>query len=406
MTLERLIVTIPNSVTYSAPFLENIYDHLPRMSWLLEQLLFFGDSICLGRFDETVWTQEGLEEAAAFQATGPEGKPATRAPEQLVNRFYDIRALLNELCSDGRQSQNDFEVHSAKKNDDHVDVFVSFGKPDITEVLENRVMPCARWESAGELASKDLLLCVRTLAKDLKRSRVLDLQDCWREAPAYDIALKSVDVHLNRVTIKYRVIDRNNGNQDITSGVSDYDRYNIRQAISYFVKDAVLDSYSYANIGSPANVSGQQRLRLKMRADKASLGEILKFQDHVFDGSPSIAHGLMYGQITPAEFEKVYLASDKWRRWVSRIGDDEKLLASYVREISKEHRLSKLPSKTVRFLTVAGLGAGLGAMGAGPIGAAAGLAIGAADSLFLDRCISGWKPSEFIENHMRPMIED
>jgi hypothetical protein len=67
--------------------------------------------------------------------------------------------------------------------------------------------------------------------------------------------------------------------------------------------------------------------------------------------------------------------------------------------------VDKLPSKTIRWLLFSGAGLGLDAMGAGGVGTALGIGLGAVDSFFLDSILKGWKPNQFVEGSLAPFVK-
>ena len=63
--------------------------------------------------------------------------------------------------------------------------------------------------------------------------------------------------------------------------------------------------------------------------------------------------------------------------------------------------MEKLPTKAYRFGFFTGAGLLADIVVPTGFGTAAGVSIGAADSLLIDKLIKGWKPNQFIDGPMR-----
>ena len=68
--------------------------------------------------------------------------------------------------------------------------------------------------------------------------------------------------------------------------------------------------------------------------------------------------------------------------------------------------MDKLPTKGFRWLLFTGLGLGADLFGAGGLGKAIGVGIGAVDTFLLDSTLhKGWRPNQFVESSLIPFVE-
>lgn len=75
----------------------------------------------------------------------------------------------------------------------------------------------------------------------------------------------------------------------------------------------------------------------------------------------------------------------------------EKLVHAYMRDVTAEGRITKLPSKTLRYV----LGSIVGAVS--PV---VGLGLSAVDSLLIEKLLGGWRPSHFIDTRLKPFLSE
>jgi len=76
-------------------------------------------------------------------------------------------------------------------------------------------------------------------------------------------------------------------------------------------------------------------------------------------------------------------------------------LDEYNASITQGTWTKKLPFRAARFAFFTIAGSVLGSV----YGAAAGLAVAAADQFLLDKLYQGWRPHQFINERLRPLLE-
>lgn len=149
-------------------------------------------------------------------------------------------------------------------------------------------------------------------------------------------------------------------------------------------------------ISARINYIVQQRLNNQAELDR--------FQSAVFSGAKSVREAVNTGKVSVAQLLPVIESSHKFKKWLHGRPFDSDLLAEYHREVTAGTIVDKMPGKTSRFLLFTGLGAAIDVVTTGGFATAAGFGLGAFDSLFLDKLIKGWKPNQFIEGKLSPII--
>lgn len=127
------------------------------------------------------------------------------------------------------------------------------------------------------------------------------------------------------------------------------------------------------------------------------------FKEFIFNDAKSLREAVNNKQIDLDELIKVLKNSHKFKKWIIGIDPDQDLIKSYYAEVTKKTVVDKLPGKTARWGIFTGAGLIADAVTTGGIGTAVGLGLGALDSLFLDKLISGWKPNQFIEEEVKKL---
>jgi len=128
------------------------------------------------------------------------------------------------------------------------------------------------------------------------------------------------------------------------------------------------------------------------------------FQEFVFDDSRGVAEAIRRGSCQLADVLAVLPKAAKFKEWLRSEAPQRDVVKAYFCEAITPTWIDKLPSKVVRWFVFTGAGLGLDALGAGGLGAAAAVGIGAVDTFLLDRIIRGWKPTQFVDDHLRKLI--
>jgi hypothetical protein len=124
--------------------------------------------------------------------------------------------------------------------------------------------------------------------------------------------------------------------------------------------------------------------------------EIRELKDIVLPDSPSIREVIDSGGRTFDEFLSLLGKSQRFRDWIQDVNPDEKLVQAYLREVTAEGWISKLPSKTLRYVLASLFNL---------VEPTLGLVLSAADSLLLEKMLGGWRPSHFVEGELKPFLK-
>lgn len=124
----------------------------------------------------------------------------------------------------------------------------------------------------------------------------------------------------------------------------------------------------------------------------ASRGEFIQV---VLPDSPSLAEVIDSGERTLSEFLLLLDKAARFKDWLKKVNPDEDLVRSYMRDITSEGWIQRLPAKSLRYILTLGLDA------TNPI---AGLAAGFLDNFVVDKLLSGWRPNHFIAGRLGPFL--
>lgn len=129
------------------------------------------------------------------------------------------------------------------------------------------------------------------------------------------------------------------------------------------------------------------------------------FEECVLENCHKIGEAFVNGIIIKKDLLTILANADKFRGWLSTVEEDKNIINEYRKAVVKESKLDKLPGKTVRFAIFQGIGLGVDLLGASGLGTVAMAGINVLDSFFLDKILKGWKPNQFIDNKLIPLIK-
>ncbi|MCA3028984.1 MAG: hypothetical protein ING66_10345 [Rhodocyclaceae bacterium] len=120
-----------------------------------------------------------------------------------------------------------------------------------------------------------------------------------------------------------------------------------------------------------------------------------EFIEVVLPDSPSLAEVIDAGERTLDDFLLLLDKAARFKDWLKKVNPDEDLVRSYMRDITSEGWIQRLPAKTLRYILTVGLDA------TNPI---AGLAAGLIDNFFVEKLLSGWRPNHFVTGKLEPFL--
>jgi len=128
------------------------------------------------------------------------------------------------------------------------------------------------------------------------------------------------------------------------------------------------------------------------------------FEECILENCHTVGEAFVNSIISKKDLLKILADADKFRGWLSTVEEDKNIISEYHKAVVKESKLDKLPGKTVRFAIFQGIGLGVDLLGANGLGTAAMVGINVLDSFFLDKILKGWKPNQFIDNKLIPLV--
>ncbi|RTY02762.1 hypothetical protein EJ576_05505 [Pseudomonas sp. C 49-2] len=142
-----------------------------------------------------------------------------------------------------------------------------------------------------------------------------------------------------------------------------------------------------------------------VRKYEQSQRSLESFKDLTLSGSHAIREAVNSGKVPFAAVVKLLDSADKFRHWLHQQPADVNLVRAYYQETIKDSWVEKLPGKSMRWTIFTGLGLGIDALGAGGLGTAAGVTVGAIDTFLADKLVGGWKPHQFVERDLKSLFD-
>lgn len=131
--------------------------------------------------------------------------------------------------------------------------------------------------------------------------------------------------------------------------------------------------------------------------------DVQLFQNVVLNGR-AVGEAIRDGVKSFDDLLRLLDTADEFKSWVADQPDDANIIRQYYESLSRGTWIERLPGKGIRFILFTGLGLAVDAVLPTGIGTATGVAIGAADTFFLDRLLRGWKPNQFVERRLIPFV--
>ena len=120
-----------------------------------------------------------------------------------------------------------------------------------------------------------------------------------------------------------------------------------------------------------------------------------QFTEIVLPDTPSLAEVIDSGERTFNDFFSLLDKAARFKDWLKAVNPDEDLVRTYMRDVSSEGWIQRLPAKSIRYVFMLALEAKY------PL---VGLTTGILDNFLLEKICSGWRPNHFVSARLSPFV--
>lgn len=153
------------------------------------------------------------------------------------------------------------------------------------------------------------------------------------------------------------------------------------------------------------SVIAKERILSLLEASGRSVDRLAAFKNFAVPHNGSIADAINNGTRNFEDLRNLLGEADRFKAWIHGQPPEGDLVKAYVDEVTAISWRTGSTMKTLRFLLFNGAQIAAGAVAAGPVGALAGVALGAADTYVLDRLVTGWRPHQFVRGPLEKFLE-
>lgn len=133
-----------------------------------------------------------------------------------------------------------------------------------------------------------------------------------------------------------------------------------------------------------------------LRRTKLNYDSLQQFTEIVLPDSPCLADVIDSGERSFDEFLGLLDRAARFKDWLNAVNPDEDLIRTYMRDISSEGWIQRLPGKSLRYVLTSALGS------TSPM---TGLVSGFVDSFLVEKLLSGWRPNHFVSGRLNPFVQ-
>lgn len=161
--------------------------------------------------------------------------------------------------------------------------------------------------------------------------------------------------------------------------------------------DLALASFYGGDFVTSASTSAiiQVRYAELLRRSSLNTTSLQQFTEVVLPDTKTVAEVIDAGERSISEFLVLLDKAERFKNWTKSVNPDEDLVRTYVRDVSSEGWIQRLPQKSMRYAFTLALEA------SSPI---AGMIAGFVDNFVLEKLLSGWRPNHFITTRLQPFV--
>lgn len=161
--------------------------------------------------------------------------------------------------------------------------------------------------------------------------------------------------------------------------------------------DLSLASFYGGDFVTSASASAiiQVRYAELLRRSTLNAASLQNFVEVVLPDTRSVSEVIDAGERTMSEFLLLLDKAARFKSWTKAVNPDENLVRTYLRDVSSEGWIQRLPQKSMRYAFTLALDA------TNPV---AGMVAGFVDNFVLEKLLSGWRPNHFISTRLQPFV--
>lgn len=161
--------------------------------------------------------------------------------------------------------------------------------------------------------------------------------------------------------------------------------------------DLALASFYGGDFVTSASASAiiQVRYAELLRRSALNTTFLQQFTEVVLPDTRTVAEVIDSGERAVSEFLVLLDKAARFKNWTKSINPDENMVRTYIRDVSSEGWIQRLPQKSMRYAFTLALDA------SNPV---AGVIAGFVDNFVLEKLLSGWRPNHFITTRLQPFV--
>lgn len=168
------------------------------------------------------------------------------------------------------------------------------------------------------------------------------------------------------------------------------------QVMSEFSSEISLPEYNSAIIRIKTNSLLNKTIKFKK--------EIEVFNHYVFDESWALREAINNKDLHVKAILPALRNAQKYKEWLHELPSDSNLMREYQEKVEEKNILESLPFKAIKFYLFTGIETILGYVNP-EISIPISLGLNAFDTFLFDNIYKQWKPNQFIEKELRPLIK-
>lgn len=162
--------------------------------------------------------------------------------------------------------------------------------------------------------------------------------------------------------------------------------------------DLALSSFYGGDFSTSSVTSAIVQLKHAELLRRAGISSESREQFHAvtLPDCPSLCEVIDSGERSFDEFLVLLDRAGRFKEWLKSVSPDENLVHRYIRDVTSEGWLQRLPGKGLRYVMT------LAVESTNPI---AGVAVGMIDAFILDKLLGGWKPNHFVQSRLGAFLQ-